>query len=196
MLEFDREQLAIALSSLSLPRRLALCASSSERLIPYFEQYWVTVSSGPSVFRKALDAVWEFLDGKPFERSQLTALRQEVEKQVPDEDDVAEHYYAQDAAIAVTYSVDVWLTGSKDSVVYCLEQCYNVVTHYVENSIADRGSVTKLDLLRTLEHILVQTELRRQQTEFYLCRTTGEGDWGSLVKQLHTNATQSRVVPN
>jgi len=195
-MEFSRERIVGAVRGLTPPRRVALCASCSERLIPFFEEYWAGRSGGPSFFRLALNTTWEYLEGAPFDDTQVAELRRQAEDNVPDEDDVAEQIYAQDAAIAVTHTLETWLTGAEESVARCFEQCYNVVDNYALNQMVPSGGViSEWTESQAPQHPAVQAELARQQRDLESCRRITEADWVATVTQLRTEAVAARIIP-
>ncbi len=165
--------------------------------MPLYEAYWSTRAQGPSFFRTALDQVWDHLLNLSSESVEIEKLRQEAEAAIPDEDDLLPgHLYTQHVAIAVTYALDAWLTGSMRSVVFCLEQAYNVVDSYVLNQILPCGIVTDQIESMVLRQPIVQAELARQSRELDLCRVTEEINWPSILNQMKAEAGQTRILPN
>ena len=165
---FDRRALLQQISAVSPVRRLIVSASCAERLIPFYEQFWVKHGAGPSLYRKSLNMIWNYLEhGVDQERKYIEEVRAAAFKNVPDEDELPpEVNYAQDAAIAVTRAIDVWLTGDPNWVAACLELCYDVVDNFVMNRLAPDGAILAEDEVAVLRHPIVQAELARQQRFF------------------------------
>ena len=199
MIEFNRQLLTTAITELPPSRRVAVCGASSERLIPFYEAYWATRATGPSLLRTGLDLLWNQLLGSKFElsSSQIEELWRVAQTSVPDEDDLfAEHLYAQDAAIAVIYALKAWQTCDPCSAALCLEQVYNVVDNYVLRETAPPGAITEEMEAQVLQHPIVQAELLRQAREIELCRTTEDNCWLAVVSQMRSEAIGTRLFPS
>ncbi len=193
---YNREEITRVLSELEAPRRLALCAICAERLMPLYDRYWATQGKEHSFFRTAMDRVWDHLFGNSV-RVDVEKLWLEAKAKVPDEDDLVPGYlYAQDAAIAVTYTLETWLRGDVRSIVFCLEQAYNVVDNYVTNQVIPNGIITEQSESTIQRHAVVQAELARQSKEIDLCRITEGKDWPSVLNQMKADARQTRIVPS
>src|SRR5581483_2788452 len=165
MMTFDTQEIAKAINGVRDIRRAAICAACAERLIPLHEIYWLKGNASPSLFRNALDSVWEYLAGEVQSPSALEELFESTKDSVPDEDEVAEDPYAQDAAISVAYALDVCRSHDVASVVTCLEQAYNGVDSYVLNQLVHDGVIGVEIEAQILSHPIVQQELERQQSD-------------------------------
>src|ERR1041385_5341366 len=137
---YDQDQIAELLSGLDAKRRLSLCATCSERLLPLYGPIGVTEGGKPSFFRAAVDQLWHHLLGPVSINTEVENLLLEAKASIPDKDDLAPEYpYAQHAAIAVTYDLECWLSDNVKSVMFCLKQAYDAVDSYALRQILPRG---------------------------------------------------------
>jgi uncharacterized protein YjaG (DUF416 family) len=194
MLRFDKEQLEKAIARTTGIRRAALCASCAERLIPFYERFWRQSHDAPSFYRQALDKVWKCLGREGNDPAEMETLFRLANERIPDEDELSAGSYAQDAAISVTYALDVCRTQRVTSAIRCLEQAYNVVDNYALNQLVPDGAVNLEAESAVLNHRLVQEELTRQRNELELCTRASDADWEGIVAQLRNEAERTRVL--
>jgi uncharacterized protein YjaG (DUF416 family) len=185
-LMYNREEIARVLSELEPTRRLALCAICAERQMPLYDRYWVTQGKEHSFSRTAMDRVWDHLFGNSV-HVDVEKLWLDAKAKIPDEDDLLPGYlYAQDAAIAVTYVLETWLHGDVQSVVFCLEQAYNVVDNYVTNQVIPNGIIAEQSESTIQRYAVVQAELARHRRK----------GLAFSLNQMRADAGQTRIVPN
>jgi len=76
---FDFDTFKKELEKLPLRHQIAFNAACCERIIPNYNAFSrVTNSGDPSVPRKALDAVWHFLEGEPMDVVKIHQLIEEI----------------------------------------------------------------------------------------------------------------------
>ncbi len=104
---FDISDLEKELRQLPHLHRVAFAASICERMLPNYNAFSQMENWGiPSVPRKALDEIWQILEGKPTDVVEIRQLREDCSREniLPDSDDFYDSYYlaeAQEALFAI-----------------------------------------------------------------------------------------------
>jgi len=140
--------------------RIAFSASVSERLFPYYQAFSLSVSWGnPSLYRRALDVVWEQASGAQVPRSSIEELIALTDPLMPDMDEFSE-FNAQWFCSACYWTLKSCEVA--DNVAFALaaaEAAYDRAVIWVDYSDADPAVVQKAKW----ESAGVMSEIREQE---------------------------------
>ncbi|MBO1351096.1 MAG: DUF416 family protein [Hormoscilla sp. GUM202] len=110
------------LVKLPLRHQIAFNAACCERIIPNYNAFSrVTNSGDPSVPRKALDAVWHFLEGEPMDAVKYHQLREEIYSLPLDDIESLIDIDSDECQNLFLYGVDAVL----DAICQTLEACFD-----------------------------------------------------------------------
>ena len=100
------------LEELPPSHRVVFAASCCERLLPNYSAFGREEGWGDfTILRTALDEVWQILQGKPLNVTEISQLIENCVDAVPDADDVSSSYIAeaQEAASAIGVTIQLCL---------------------------------------------------------------------------------------
>lgn len=122
---FNLKALEKELEALPPLHRLAFAASICERLLPNYNAFSRMENYGdPSVLRKALDEVWQILEGKPVDTERIQQFYNGLDIICPDSDDYYDSYYtfeAQEALFAIRSTLRASIHLEIKNVLYVVE---------------------------------------------------------------------------
>lgn len=122
---YDFETLEKELEGLPALHRIAFAAACCERLLPNYNAFAREESWGaPSIFRYALNEVWQILQGKPVDVATIRQLRDACDSDdiIPHSDDFSGYVAeAQEAAIAIYTTLDACIEPTPERIVKVAE---------------------------------------------------------------------------
>jgi len=165
---FDLETFKKELEKLPLRHQIALNAACCERIIPNYNAFVRATNLGdPSVPRKAIDAVWHFLEGEPMDAVKFHQLIEEIDSLPPldiesDEfDDELRshfHYYGVDAVLdAICQTLSACFDPNIESVFRPVGYAIKIVDVFVES--LDEDFPDKIDSVYPNQGILVREKM-------------------------------------
>jgi uncharacterized protein len=122
---YDFETLEKELEGLPGLHRIAFAAACCERLLPNYNVFAREESWGaPSIFRNALNEIWQILQGKPVDVATIQQLRNACDSDdiIPHSDDFSGYVAeAQEAAIAIYTTLDACIEPTLERIVKVAE---------------------------------------------------------------------------
>jgi uncharacterized protein YjaG (DUF416 family) len=163
---FDEVSLKMNLEMLDRWGRVAFAAACSERLFPLYVEFSRTAPAklvDVKTYSSALDHVWNCLALKDSKENITKALLTKCEKLLPSEEDAWEHGcpYSEDAAASIVFCLRLLLYGDSQEAFWTARRLYEVVDHFVVNSLGCDLCGPEDELL-VRESPIVQKELDRQ----------------------------------
>ncbi|MDI9637612.1 DUF416 family protein [Oscillatoria amoena NRMC-F 0135] len=123
-----RAELVKELEIISPLHRLAFAASICERMLPNYSALARETKSDPFVLRKALDEVWQILQGKAVDAKIINRLIDECECARPEEGDPWFYLYEGSMAVVTTcYVLDACLDPTPQSIARVAERAGDIL---------------------------------------------------------------------
>lgn len=166
-LHFNEPDLVAQLATLPSKLRVAFAALCAERQLPNYIRFSERSSWGnPNILKKALESIWQDVQGQPLTKAQLETILERCEPFIPtgEEDTKEETAYAEDAATSVAYTIEARLTDDPQKAAWAARRAYAAVGHFMMSQL-DSTTITPEHVRFALSHPLVQAELRRQQAD-------------------------------
>lgn len=116
LLGFDRERVQERLSHLGAQGQVAFAALCAERLLPYYRWFSKIEHWGDHErLRKALDAIWSYVDAHPLSTAEYERLIAEVSRLTPDTEDFQSPVTSRalDAAVTIVQGLRMCLEPSE-----------------------------------------------------------------------------------
>jgi uncharacterized protein YjaG (DUF416 family) len=163
---FSETALKERLTRFSCSKMVAFAACCAERLAPVYMRYAQKASlpdHESSLFRYALDEVWNHLLGKKIDELALEQLEESCLEAIPSEDDTStfKEPYAEDAGAAVTYCLRALRSCDPQNAIWAATSLYDALDNFVIRTEA----ASHIDEQKILAHPLIQEELARQQCD-------------------------------
>lgn len=135
---FDLDALEQELRQLSPLHQVAFAASICERMLPNYNAFSRMENWGnPSVPRKALDEIWQLLQGKPADVAKVRQLREDCGREdvFPEEDDFVDSYYvfeAQEALFALRATLLAYLDSNLQNIIQVVKCArFNTIESFI-----------------------------------------------------------------
>lgn len=176
--------------------RIAFAASCCERLISNYTAFYKQQAWGnPVILRKALDEIWEILQGKPLDRATVNKLRRECSSDeiVPHSDDFGGYVgEAQYAALAICYTLDACLDMTGQRVVKVAELVAFTIEGFYD---WDESLATKEYIETIARHPFAVREMAKQNEDLYKLKQVDvlESDFIEWLRNSFDNKGKSVI---
>lgn len=194
-LVYSKEIVQQRIESLPDKMRVAFGLSCCERMLPNYVAFKRDVKWGnEQPLRKALDELWEHIEGKKTSKSTVEHLQKDCEKVTPDADDFSVLLTgpAQEACFAVCCVLDYAMQKNPERIAQVSSFAVDTLDLYVQELESGflntpwlvPNSLEREERIRL--HPLMQRELARQDADLALLATNPDIGW--LKSQWRTPA--------
>jgi len=196
ILRFNDESLKKELDRIAVPLRVVFAAAVAERLLPAYVSFSQKTGRGnPHLLTEILDRLWRDIDGikmSPEELQQNIDLSMEL---IPQEDEkpwIPDQAWAEDAAVAVVYSLCTRQNGKSQDAVWAARRAYDALDHFVTTQ-EDIDPSTVGAEERILSNPLIQQEFMRQQRDLRELVAVERQDESALAQKIHLRAKAESI---
>ena len=196
----DERTLVEKLGRLDSKGQIAFAASCCERLLPNYRAFSIVEQWGnPAALRKALDAIWSFLDGVGLSTDEIKSLSTACMDAVPDSEEFQTIFtgLAQDASASILHVLGYMLELKLDELVqvarlpldsidYYLNMTCNPYVESQESNLEFDGWIEKAPMMRA--------EVRKQTEDLDLILTWG-GSTADLIRHLRDSSRLVGIQP-
>jgi uncharacterized protein YjaG (DUF416 family) len=168
ILHYDEKGLVGQLERLPDRLRVAFAAACAQRQVPSYFRFSKAAGQGnPDLLVRAVNCLWDDLEGKPASEGQLQQQLDSCMSLLPDpqQDYDGLAYYAEDAVSAAAYAIRARLEFNVQEAVWAAEMAYNALDEFVGAEPAGGVDFDQEEEERRRSHPLVQAELRRQRDD-------------------------------
>jgi uncharacterized protein YjaG (DUF416 family) len=203
---FDLEALKQELKELPPLHRVAFAASICERLLPNYNAFSRMENWGdPSVPRKALDEVWQILEGKPADVAKVRQLREDCgrENVCPDSDEFYDSYYvfeAQEALLALRATLLAYLDSDLQNIIWVVQGArFNTIELFIrardESFNASQYKDRKNELEAIANHPLAVREMAKENEDLQRLKDTEtlDSDFLEWLRTSFNNGGRSTI---
>lgn len=195
---FDLNALEQELKELPHLHRVAFAAAICERMLPNYNAFSHMENWGdPFVPRKALDEIWQILQGEPAEVTKVHQLRQECgcEGVFPDSDEFCDSYYlfeAQETLFAIRATLLAFLDSDLQNIIQVVKCArFNTIESFIyarDKSFQASPNKDELEVvaLAIANHPLAVRELAKENEDLQRLKEAKTLDY-DLLEWLRTS---------
>ncbi len=200
MPSFDKAELVEKLRGLDHKGQIAFGASCCERLLPNYMAFAAVEKWGdPGGLRKALDQIWNFLEGEVLSSDEIDGLISQCTETIPDSEDFRSMFtgVAQYAAAVLIYTLRSIVAPSLDELAQVGALAVESIEEYL-SAVCDPYISTQAPDNRLEEWIqqapMLQEEYRRQQDDLQVIASWNGSD-SDLAHTLRRSSQRAGIQP-
>jgi uncharacterized protein YjaG (DUF416 family) len=191
ILKFNDESLKTELNRIAVPLRVVFAAAVAERLLPAYVDFSRKTGRGnPHLLTEILERLWRDIGGIKMDPVELQKNIDLAMGLIPQEDEIPwipDQAWAEDAAVAVVYSLSTRQNGKSQDSVWAARRAYDALDHFIitheDIDPSDAGAEERI-----LSNPLIQQEFMRQQRDLRELVAVKRQDESALVQKIRQRA--------
>lgn len=195
MLNFDKKGIVTVLQEMPASACSAFAAACAARLTSVYRIVQSSLGQGdPDILDTSLDRVWSFcMNGTA---ADWNALADALVGLIPDEEEGASflHSVIDDALAAGAYAIRSVASSGPEQAAWAAQRVYDAVDRFAGQTL-DAAEFTELVESALLESAVVQQELRRQQHDLTLLKSSSPADLVRTIATLRARTSNTSALP-